>query len=218
MPKGIGGTGASRRASTEPLDTDLIETTLGRSRAAATAKYCGLYAATPNPNGAITGGNPHHRACRGCQPLPARDGLARAHMCTVYELYESAAANGRLPRTSRRPGCTCRLAAQHPGQIPRRRPDHSTTAPAGPTPSTTNSGTAPPSSGRTRPRATAPCTSRAAPGGAVQRPLSPSPVATSADDWETRCVPRRLAPTPLGMLVPLLAVACDPGGCEPAGG
>ena len=122
VPKGIGGTGASLAESINraALDTDLIETTLGQiTSSRTTAKYCGLYAATPNPNGAITGGNRitglagAANLCQlvtGCSPS--------AHMCTVYELYESAAANS-LP--SNIPQAWVHMQSwQHntPGQIP----------------------------------------------------------------------------------------------------
>lgn len=98
MPKGAGGTNAGLKTiiNKAASDTATIENTINSIKGGgATAKYCGQYnlGGTNNPNGAITGGNGitgiagAANLCAGVQGCGAG-----AHMCTVYELYESVAA------------------------------------------------------------------------------------------------------------------------------
>ena len=100
MPRGTGSTDAGLKTTLNKvkLDTDTIETTLDQlsGKSSAAAEYCGQYIATQNVNGAITGSNGVTGvagATNLCQKVPGC-----SHMCTVYELYESAAA-GTLPTT-----------------------------------------------------------------------------------------------------------------------
>lgn len=98
MPKGDGSTNTSLKAAIDSIkrQTDMLEAIIA---SASKTGYCGQYTLNPNPSGAIEGRNgvtgvagAAHlcRSVAGCG-----DG---AHMCTVYEMYESAAANA-LPAT-----------------------------------------------------------------------------------------------------------------------
>ena len=103
MPAGAGGTSAGLKTTLNKVqtDTDYIETTLNQlsSQSGGAAKYCGQYSAAPNPNGAITGRNGVTGVAGAADLCQSVSGCgAGAHMCTVYELFESAAA-GTLPAT-----------------------------------------------------------------------------------------------------------------------
>ena len=107
MPKGAGGTNAGLKTiiNKVKMDTDTIESTINQiSGGGAAAKYCGQYGKpivndAGNPNGAITGNNGVTGVAGAANLCQTVQGCgAGAHMCTVYELYESAAA-GTLPAT-----------------------------------------------------------------------------------------------------------------------
>ncbi len=103
MPSGTGSTDAGLKTimNKVKMDTDVIETTLDElsGKGGGAAQYCGQYVATQNVNGAITGKNGVTGVASAASLCQAVSGCGTgAHMCTVYELYESAAA-GTLPTT-----------------------------------------------------------------------------------------------------------------------
>ena len=95
MPKATGGSNTTLTSVINKVvsDTATIEQTINSFKAGGSAaKYCGQYSAAQNPNGAIssngvTGVSAAANLCSQVQGCGAG-----AHMCTVYEMYESVAS------------------------------------------------------------------------------------------------------------------------------
>ncbi len=100
MPKGAGGTNAGLKTiiNKVKMDTDNIETSITSiSGGGSSAKWCGQY--TTPVTGAITGNNAKTGVEGAANLCSTVQGCGvGAHMCTVYEMYEIAAAGG-LPAT-----------------------------------------------------------------------------------------------------------------------
>ncbi len=95
MPKGNGTTNTGLRTVIDKVvsDTNTIEQTINSIKGGgASAKYCGQYTAAQNPNGAISGNGVTGVAGAANLCAQVAGCGAGAHMCTVYEMYESVAA------------------------------------------------------------------------------------------------------------------------------
>ncbi|MBL9005726.1 MAG: hypothetical protein JNJ46_15830 [Myxococcales bacterium] len=95
MPKATGGanTTVTNVINKVVSDTNTIEQTINSIKGGgAAAKYCGQYSAAQNPNGAISGNGVTGVAGAANLCAQVAGCGSGAHMCTVYEMYESVAA------------------------------------------------------------------------------------------------------------------------------